>query len=201
MTGVLGSRASAATAAGWQSPLTPTTVTRAFQPPPTPYSAGHRGVDLAGAPGQAVLAASGGFISFAGKIAGRGVIVVVRGVLRTTYEPVTALVHRGAQVLVGQRIGTLQAGHPGCTAPACLHWGLLRGEVYLDPMSLLTRPTIRLYPPAAIAARPVQAPAVQMTSVNALRAQVRAAEGGPSPTTWSLVALGGAGVLVAYKRR
>jgi hypothetical protein len=31
----------------------------------------------------------------------------------------------------------VDAGHPGCPAAACLHWGLRRGEVYLDPMLLL----------------------------------------------------------------
>ena len=40
----------------------------------------------------------------------------------------------------------LADGHAGCTAEACLHWGLRRGEVYLDPLSLLRPPRVRLLP-------------------------------------------------------
>jgi hypothetical protein len=29
---------------------------------------------------------------------------------------------------------------------ACLHWGLRRGETYLDPMTLLSPPRVRLLP-------------------------------------------------------
>ena len=86
---------------GWQAPLRPMTVTRSFQPPPTPYAAGHRGVDLGGEPGQPVLAAAAGVISYAGPLAGRGVVVVVHGALRTTYEPVQATVRRGRPRLGG----------------------------------------------------------------------------------------------------
>ena len=31
----------------------------------------------------------------------------------------------------------LLAGHPDCPVAACLHWGLRRGQTYLDPLSLL----------------------------------------------------------------
>jgi hypothetical protein len=34
----------------------------------------------------------------------------------------------------------------GCPVAACLHWGLRRGEVYLDPLSLLAPPEVRLLP-------------------------------------------------------
>jgi murein DD-endopeptidase MepM/ murein hydrolase activator NlpD len=128
----------AVAAPGWQTPLRPMVVTRAFAPPPTPYAAGHRGVDLAGSAGQGVFAAAAGDVSYAGTLAGRGVVVVVHGSLRTTYEPVTASVHRGAHVIGGQLIGTLAPGHAGCPVAACLHWGLLRGDVYLDPLGTVT---------------------------------------------------------------
>jgi murein DD-endopeptidase MepM/ murein hydrolase activator NlpD len=70
------------------------------------------------------------------------------GGLRTTYEPVEASVGAGASVARGSPIGTLTAGHGGCPVAACLHWGLRRGEAYLDPMLLLRPPRIRLLPPA-----------------------------------------------------
>jgi hypothetical protein len=55
------------------------------------------------------------------------------------------VVTKGTFVQAGERIGILQAGHAGCPVAACLHWGLLSGAEYLDPMSLLTD-EVRLLP-------------------------------------------------------
>lgn len=123
-------------------------MTRAFQQPDTPYGPGHRGVDLAAAPDQPVLAAGPGVVVFAGQVAGRGVVSIDHdGGLRTTYEPVTPTVPAGTQVFAGQPIGTVDPGHPGCPVAACLHWGVRRGEEYLDPLGLIrTRSAIRLKP-------------------------------------------------------
>ena len=111
------------------------------------YGAGHRGVDLAGRPGQQVLAAGAGVVLFAGMVAGRPVISVVHADgLRTTYEPVDPSVAAGQEVARGSPIGTLTAGHAGCPAAACLHWGLLRGTGYLDPLALLRPVQVRLLP-------------------------------------------------------
>jgi murein DD-endopeptidase MepM/ murein hydrolase activator NlpD len=130
---------------GW--PVTPPQVVRRFDPPPQPWLAGHRGVDLAAAPGAEVHAAGGGTVAFAGPVAGRGVVSVVHpGGLRTTYEPVSATVHTGEAVTAGQSLGALEAGHPGCPVAACLHWGLRRGEQYLDPLALLGLGRVRLLP-------------------------------------------------------
>lgn len=130
---------------GWPLAGRPAVV-RPFDAPGTVYGPGHRGVDLAGAPGQDVLAAAAGTVAFAGAVAGRGVVSVVHpDGLRTTYEPVTAVVAAGAVVARGQVLGTLAAGHAGCTAPACLHWGVRRGAAdYLDPLRLLGRWSVRL---------------------------------------------------------
>ncbi|MGW5634779.1 M23 family metallopeptidase [Streptomyces sp. NPDC003832] len=116
-------------------------VLRAWDPPPTPYARGHRGVDLAAEPGTPVRAVAAGRVSFAGPVAGRGVVSVeLTGTggppLRTTYEPVTARVRKGEQVTPGQVVATVSGPSPHCPAP-CLHWGLLRGKTYLDPLSLL----------------------------------------------------------------
>ncbi len=150
-----------ATAAEWLLPLAgEPSVTRPFDPPSTPYGTGHRGVDLAGTPGQSVRAAGGGTIGYAAPLAGRGVVTVLHsGGLRTTYEPVTAAVTVGASVQPGDPIGVLQAGHRGCPVAACLHWGLLQAEVYLDPMSLLSLGPIRLLPSGSrVATAPVGDP-------------------------------------------
>jgi murein DD-endopeptidase MepM/ murein hydrolase activator NlpD len=179
--------------------LSPLSVTRPFQPPPTPYAAGHRGADLAGAPGQPVRAAAAGRVSYAAVLAGRGVVVVMHGALRTTYEPVTALVHTGDAVAAGAPIGTLETGHAGCPVAACLHWGLLRDEVYLDPLAMLGPQPVRLLPlaKAGTAARA----AVGVAGSAAATAPRPGGGGGPDAATWSLVAVAGAGLLVASGRR
>jgi hypothetical protein len=130
---------------GW--PLEPRPdVVRGFEPPPKPWLAGHRGLDLAGSPGQQVRSATPGTITYAGQLAGRGVVVVSQGPLRTTYEPVVASVRVGATVRAGQPIGRLSAAGSHCSPAVCLHWGLRRGEEYLDPLSLLNSGPVRLLP-------------------------------------------------------
>jgi murein DD-endopeptidase MepM/ murein hydrolase activator NlpD len=131
---------------GW--PLAPRPpITRRFEPPPHPYGSGHRGADLAGHPGQPVLAAGPGTVVFAAELAGRPVLSIDHpGGLRTTYEPVAALVTPGRQVTRGQPIGSLLPGHTGCPAAACLHWGVRRGTEYLDPLRLVDPGHIRLKP-------------------------------------------------------
>ncbi|WP_420809039.1 M23 family metallopeptidase [Amycolatopsis suaedae] len=122
---------------GW--PLSPRPrVVRGYQAPATPYGPGHRGVDLAAAEGQQVLSAGPGVVVFAGQVAGRGVLSVDHdGGLRTTYEPVSPAVAAGDQVHLGQSIGAVVPGHPECPEPVCLHWGVRRGEEYLDPLPLV----------------------------------------------------------------
>ena len=114
-------------------------VLRYFVVGPQRWSPGHRGVDLAAAVGDHVLAAGPGVVSFAGTVAGRGVVAVLHADgIRTTYEPVTATVSAGDPIETGTPLGLLAAGGH-CTA-GCLHWGALRGDTYLDPLSLLARP-------------------------------------------------------------
>ncbi len=149
---LFGATASAARSEpGWRWPLPdPTEVVRAFHPPDVAWGPGHRGVDLAAGPGTPVLAAGHGRVSYAGILAGRGVVAIRHdGGLRTTYEPLRVTVHVGQPVEAGAVIGTLLAGHPGCPRAACLHWGLLRGDTYLDPLSLLGSGPVRLLPLAA----------------------------------------------------
>ncbi|WP_204164216.1 M23 family metallopeptidase [Streptomyces sp. CS090A] len=125
-------------------------VLRGWEPPATPYGPGHRGVDLAARPGDAVVAAATGRVSFAGRVAGRGVLVIELAgngapPLRTTYEPVWALVEKGDEVVAGQPVGVLETGPFHC-AGGCLHWGLRRGDAYFDPLSLLPPALLRRGP-------------------------------------------------------
>jgi murein DD-endopeptidase MepM/ murein hydrolase activator NlpD len=167
--------------AEWVWPLAPRPVVlRAFQPPPQPWLAGHRGVDLAGRAGQEVRAAGQGVVTFAGPVAGRPVVVVSHGALRTTYEPVAANVSVGERVRAGAVIGALRASGPHCgPARICLHWGLLRGAIYLDPLALLKRGPIRLLPADGSLRAPGGAPPA--LSLSAGRAPGQGLEEVPAP--------------------
>ncbi|MBC6460867.1 M23 family metallopeptidase [Actinomadura sp. HBU206391] len=148
----------------WRWPLAPVPrVLRAFEAPPEPWAAGHRGVDLVARPGQTVYAAGGGRVTYAARLAGRGVIVISHGELRTTYLPVRASVRAGGEIRAGGRIGTVESRAVHCGQAPCLHWGLLRGPAYVDPLSLLGAGRIRLLPvwgvPPPQADPPVRRPA------------------------------------------
>ncbi|GFG49775.1 peptidase M23 [Mycolicibacterium agri] len=126
-------------------------VMRVFDAPTPNWQRGHRGVDLAGAADQPVYAAGAGTVVFAGELAGRPVVSVAHpGGLRTSYEPVTPVVRPGQLVAEGTPLGGLVAGHSGCAAPACLHWGAMWGPAanadYVDPLGLLASTPIRLKP-------------------------------------------------------
>lgn len=161
LAGVFGLNQGTATGSG--SPLTigpvehfhwplvaPHPVLRGFQPPSTPYGPGHRGVDLGGRLGEQVLAAGSGLVLYAGPLADRSLVSIEHdGGLRTTYEPVQPTVKVGQYVQRGQVIGVLMAGHRGCPAVAptvCLHWGVHRDRVYLDPLRLVESGHVRLLP-------------------------------------------------------
>jgi murein DD-endopeptidase MepM/ murein hydrolase activator NlpD len=135
-----------------QWPLRPApAVVRAFDAPLPDWKPGHRGVDLSGGPGQQVYAAGIATVVFAGVLAGRPVVSLAHpGGLRTSYEPVRAAVRAGQQVTAQTVIGELLAGHDGCAAAACLHWGAMWGPAsgadYVDPLGLLKSTPVRLKP-------------------------------------------------------
>jgi murein DD-endopeptidase MepM/ murein hydrolase activator NlpD len=85
-------------------------------------------------------------VSYAGLLAGRGVIVVDHGTTRTTYEPVDATVTVGAKVSAGEPVGRLALGGSHCLPSACLHWGWIEGDTYLDPLRLVGAGPVRLLP-------------------------------------------------------
>jgi|GEM_PF-1126439 len=126
-----------------------------FNPPPQNWLSGHRGVDLLARPGDPVYAPAAGVVSVAGTVGGKPVVAVTHeDGLRSTFEPVLATVKKGTVVAAGSQIGTVgfwpagTASHcPTSPLGACVHWGVLRGSIYLDPLSLLGKaPPIVLLP-------------------------------------------------------
>jgi murein DD-endopeptidase MepM/ murein hydrolase activator NlpD len=54
-------------------------VIRGFDPPSTPFGAGHRGIDIAAPMGTPVLASAPGLVTFAGEVAGHLFVTVDHG--------------------------------------------------------------------------------------------------------------------------
>jgi hypothetical protein len=102
-----------------------------FRPPPTPYSAGNRGIDYQTAPGTPVGAAAPGDVVFAGPVGGSLHVVVLHADgIRTSYSFLRSIsVHRGDHVEQGQEVGT---------AADDLHFGARAGDAYLDPTLLFS---------------------------------------------------------------
>lgn len=89
-------------------------------------------------PGDVVRSPAAGVVTFADVVVDRPVLTVTHaGGLRSSLEPVTATVDVGTPVTAGEAVGTLGPGPDHCAAGSCLHWGVRRGDVYLDPLDLL----------------------------------------------------------------
>lgn len=113
-------------------------IIRHFEAPPTPFAAGHRGIDLAVPVGTVVLAANDGVVAFAGPVAGELFVSIDHADgIRTTYSFVSSvLVSRGNPVARGAAIALSGPGHAGSTQPH-LHFGARIGDAYIDPEPLL----------------------------------------------------------------
>lgn len=120
-------------------------VVRGFDPPAQDWEPGHRGVDVSAPAGSPVVAPRAGVITFSGMVAGKPVVVIGHGATRTTLEPVVGTVPVGTRVAAGQPVGRLEGGH-ACPGGSCLHWGLKRGEEYLDPLTPAEPVEVRLLP-------------------------------------------------------
>lgn len=135
----VGSSAGSAGAVAYDLPLSGTPeVVQPFVLPAAAWAPGHRGVDLAGAVGQAVLAPASGTVAFAGTVVDRGVLTIDHpDSLRSSLEPVRWTVGAGAHVVRGQVVGTIEPVTGHCAPGTCVHWGVRRGEVYVDPLTVL----------------------------------------------------------------
>lgn len=100
-----------------------------WRPPGGPYGAGNRGVDYATSPGEPVVAAADGVVSFSGQVGGHLHVVVLHADgVRTTYAFLRSIeVQRGQGVRQGERVGR---------ARDTLHFGARIADAYVDPTLL-----------------------------------------------------------------
>lgn len=121
----------------WNWPVgPPVSLLEPFRAPPTPYAAGHRGIDLAAAPGATVRAPADGVVSFAGPVAGRPVLSIDHGDgVVSSIEPVVSAMGAGAPVGRGEPVGAVGSG--GHCDGACVHFGVRVHGEYVSPMLFL----------------------------------------------------------------
>ncbi|MGH3459792.1 peptidoglycan DD-metalloendopeptidase family protein [Aeromicrobium sp.] len=142
----------------WAWPVGDRRVTGGFDLPDNQYSPGHRGIDLPGRVGEPVRAVASGRVTFAGSVAGVGVVTIDHGDERSTYQPVDATVDRDDTVEAGDVVGSLLDLGSHC-ATACLHLGRLEGDSYLDPTDRLgSTSLVRLVDPAGPVPKPPVGP-------------------------------------------
>jgi murein DD-endopeptidase MepM/ murein hydrolase activator NlpD len=115
----------------------------AFEPPETPYGAGHRGIDIATRVGTTVIAPEAGIVAFAGKVGGELFVTLDHGAgLTSTYSWLSSvLVRKGDALPRGAAIALSGRGHPDSTVPH-LHFGVRHDGAYLDPLSFLAPPNV-----------------------------------------------------------
>jgi murein DD-endopeptidase MepM/ murein hydrolase activator NlpD len=155
VTSVLGGTlATAAQPAGtWGWPVVGPVI-RAFDPPDSPYGSGHRGIDIAVPVGTPIAAPADGTVAFAGPVGGSLFLTIDHGGgLESTYSWLSALaVRRGDAVTAGQVVASTGWGHLTEPVPH-LHFGVKLDDVYVDPLTYLSPPSlggfIRLAPLAA----------------------------------------------------
>lgn len=128
----------------WSWPASPQpVVVRGFDPPPKPWLGGHRGVDLAVPAGATVLSPADGRVSFSGRVVDRPVVTIDHGNgLRSSLLAVASELRAGDTVASGDPVGTVAAS----SHCACLHWGVRRGDAYVNPLQFVMdlRPSVLL---------------------------------------------------------
>jgi murein DD-endopeptidase MepM/ murein hydrolase activator NlpD len=114
-------------------------VAEEFAAPPTPWAAGHRGVDLAASAGGEIRSPADGVVSFSGVVVDREVLSINHGAgYVSSFEPVTTELTVGDTVSQGQPIAhldTYEDGSHHCDSP-CLHWGVRHHGDYINPLLL-----------------------------------------------------------------
>lgn len=106
-----------------------------YRAPAHDYGAGHRGLDLATAPGAVIRAPADGTVAFRGTVVDRPLITIEHpGGYVSTFEPLSSELAPGDALSSGDEIGTLATG--GHAAPGTLHLGVRLDGAYINPMLL-----------------------------------------------------------------
>jgi hypothetical protein len=163
---------------GWVWPVDGRVLTHYSNDNARPYAGGmHRGIDIAGAEGAAVVAARNGTVTHAGAVGSSGLTVAVRtadGRHVTSYLHLsTVAVQKGDLVAAGARVGAVGTTGRRSVPEPHLHFGIRladREDHYVDPLSLL--PALPASAPAP--AGPVPAPVPLRAEPQAVPAPVRA---------------------------
>ena len=157
-------------AAAWTWPLGGP-VLRPYSLGPDPYAAGqHRGIDVAGAPGEQVLAPASGTVSFAGTVPTHGRTITIQ----TADGYAVSLTHlgeigveKGEAVTEGARVGVAGASGESEWPAPYVHLGVrvaATADGYVDPATLL--------PPRAVLPVPEHVTSEHMTPAPAAPAPV-----------------------------
>ncbi len=109
-------------------------------------SSRHRGVDIAAATGERVVAPLSGSVTFAGSVPGVGGGRVTVVTIETSRGKITLLplasvsVSRGDELSEGDAIGSLASAGDGSSAGTHLHVGVREGDLYVDPLGIIAPP-------------------------------------------------------------
>ena len=117
----------------WRWPTdNPRSIIRPFIAPATPYSRGHRGIDVLAVSGV-IYAPADGVVRFAGTVVDRPVLSITHGSgVVSSFEPVVSTLRAGQAVSRGQQVGVAIAGH--CSA-LCVHVGVRVNGQYVSPLN------------------------------------------------------------------
>jgi murein DD-endopeptidase MepM/ murein hydrolase activator NlpD len=126
----------------WMWPVdAPHRVIREFMAPESEYGSGHRGIDIAVAPGTSVRAPAAGRVLFSGSVAGRGVLTIEHpNDVVSTIEPIEASVRVGDVVVAGDVVGVVAPPDVVWDAShvcSCVHLGARYRGSYVSPRTLL----------------------------------------------------------------
>jgi len=162
-----------------------------YREPACRWCAGNRGVTYGAVRGAVVRAAAAGTVTFSGDVAGVRYVVVAHaaGGLRATYGGLgSTRLGAGDRIARGDVVG-VAAGE--------VHFGLRRGEAYVDPTPMLGRVVARprLVPTDGTARRPGPPPRLDCTG--AVDPMAAAAPMGPGEPRSSAAVLPLAGVALA----
>jgi hypothetical protein len=152
------STSSALAAGDWTWPVRGRVITQ-YRNGSDPYAAGqHRGIDIAAAVGDPVVAAAAGKVTFAGVAGSSGLTVSIRTAdarFDTSYLHLSSTaVRAGESVSVGKRIGAVGTSGRRSAEQPHLHFGVREAgqrQAYRDPLDFLA-------PPPAADPRPAPAP-------------------------------------------